>query len=266
MRFFFLFAAFGLLLAACSFNYGDSSADDGNKPDIVMEKLEYVRVRGGDPKVRFQAEYAERWEESQTMALRNFTFEQFEDKGDSVNAEGRAGAATVQLKSGNISLSRGVRISIDSEDITIRTAGLEWKDKERILSGGSGDEVDVERSDGTSFQGRGFTADARNRTWVFSGEVKGSYVETENEEEAGEEEERAGAEEIWTWSGTAAGAKDRISSPEPAVSVPDGAPSFAEEAVTPAQLSPAAGETPARPPAIEPVPVPVLPPALPEDK
>ena len=252
MKFFLLLSA-SLLLASCSFDYGDSAGDDGNKPDIVMEKLEYVRFRGGDPKVRFQAEYAERWEESQTMALRNFVFEQFEDKGDTVNAEGRAGSATVLLRSGDISLTRGVRISIDSEDVTIRTAGLEWKDKERTLTGASGYEVDVERSDGTTFSGRGFFADARNRTWVFSGEVKGKYVETDDEKETGETAEAAG--EIWTWSGRTAAeggrpiAAEESFAPVPAVETPVTAP------------VPVPAPAPAAP-AIEPVPVP----ALPEDK
>ena len=171
-----------LVFAACSFDYGAEDGPDKSKPDIVMENLEYVRVRGGDPLARFQAEHAERWEERQTMELRDFSFEQMEDRGETVNAEGRAGFAVVQLDSGDISLKGGVRIRVDSEDVTIRTAELEWKDKAKTLSGGDRDIVDIQRSDGTSFTGRGFFADARNRLWAFSGEVKGTYVEKEDEE------------------------------------------------------------------------------------
>ena len=161
-----------------------------------MENLEYVRVRKGDPLVRFQAEYAERWEDRQTMELRNFSFEQMEDSGDNVNAEGRAGFAVVQIGSGDISLRGGVRIRVDSEDVTMKTSELEWKDKDKILSGAAGDEVDIERSDGTYFSGKGFFADARNRTWAFSGEVKGTYVEKEDEEE--DEEGKDAVEVEWT--------------------------------------------------------------------
>ena len=179
------------LLIACSFDYNSVAEPDKTKPDIVMENLEYVRVRGGDPLVRFRAEYAERWEESQTMALRNFTFEQMEDSGETVNAEGRAATASVQLSSGDVDLGGGVRISVESEDITIRTAILQWKDKEKTLTGGTENQVDIERSDGTSFTGRGFFADARNWTWNFAGEVKGTYVEDDEESpedlESGEE-------------------------------------------------------------------------------
>ena len=190
---FCLILSVGLLFSACSFDYGSTDGSDKSKPDIVMENLEYVRVRGGDPLARFQAEHAERWEERQTMELREFSFEQMEDHGETVNAEGRAGFAVVQLGSGDISLKGGVRIRVDSEDVTIRTAELEWKDKAKTLSGGDRDIVDIQRSDGTSFTGRGFFADARNRLWAFSGEVKGTYVEKEDEEGEGDESKSAEA-------------------------------------------------------------------------
>ena len=178
----FLFTL-ALLFAACSFDYSGGQESEKNKPDITMQEIEYVRVRGGDPLVRFQAEYAERWEDRQIMNFKNFIFEQMEDKGETINAEGRAGAAVVQTESGDVSMSDGVRIDIKSEDIIIRTAGLQWIDKEKYLLCGETEVVEIERTDGTSFLGLGFSADARNRTWKFSGNVEGRYVEKEDEEE-----------------------------------------------------------------------------------
>jgi len=168
-------------LFACSFDYSAVTGLEDTRPDIVMDNIEYVRVRGGDILARFQAEHAERWEERQIMELRNFTFEQMEDRGETVNVEGAAKAATVQIDTGDISLSGGVRISIESEDIIISTEELEWQDKEKTIKGDPEDEVDVKRSDGTSFIGRGFSADIRSRTWSFTGEVKGRYVEKDEE-------------------------------------------------------------------------------------
>jgi len=179
-----------LLFAACSFDYGEASDDEKNKPDIVMDNLEYVRVRGGDPLARFKAEHAERWEDRQIMEIRDFFFEQLDNGGQEINAEGRAGTATVQIGSGDISLKGGVRINIESEDIIITTGGLEWKDKDKLLIGAEEDEVFVERPDGTSFTGRGFSADIRRRGWTFLGEVKGTYVEKEDEEGDGEEDDK----------------------------------------------------------------------------
>ena len=184
-----LLAPFALLLAACSFDYSDVMESSDNKPDVVMENIEYVRVEGGSPLVRFSADYAERWESRQTMELREFSFEYLEDDGNEINAEGGAFQASVQLDTGNVSLSGGVRINIESEDITISTDSLRWLDDPRLLYGPDHDEVDIERSDGTSFTGRGLSVNIRDRTWSFSGEVGGTYIEKDDEDDENENEE-----------------------------------------------------------------------------
>jgi LPS export ABC transporter protein LptC len=148
-----------------------------------MENVEYVRVRNGNPLARFTAENVERYEDRHTMELRNFTFEQFETHGEELNAEGNAGSASVALDSGDVQLRGGIRIEVKSEDITIETERLEWKDKERILSVGANERVDMKRSDGTDFFGLGFTANIRDRTWGFASGIQGSYIWEDEDEE-----------------------------------------------------------------------------------
>ena len=165
-----------LLLAGCTFDYGDDGVTRG-RPDIVMENILYIRVRGGDPIVRFHAEYAERWEDYQIMELQNFLFEQLEDDGRTVNAEGSANTATVELSSGDVRLKGDVLIDIEAEDLIIRAAELQWRDGERSFTGNEDEEVEIERSDGTYMVGTGFSANVRSRTWAFSGGGAGSFVE-----------------------------------------------------------------------------------------
>ena len=172
---------FACLLNACSFDYG-AGESERSRPDIVMENIEYTRVRGGDMLARFRGDHAERWEDTQIMRITNFTFEQMEDRGETVNVEGSAGAAEVQLESGDITMYDGVTIRIESEDVIINTERIEWKDKEKTISGGEYEMVEIQRSDGTSFSGIGVFADIRSRTWSFSGEVAGTYVEEDEEE------------------------------------------------------------------------------------
>lgn len=169
--------------AACSFDYGDrSGVSDRDTPDIVMENVEYVRVRSWEIQARFLAELAERFEDRQIMELRNFSFEQFENQGE-MNAFGRAGSASVELDSLDIRMDDGVRLEVESEEIAIETIRLEWRDGPRILLGGSEEEVRISRDDGTAFSGVGFRADARLRTWEFTGAVVGTYVHEDDEEE-----------------------------------------------------------------------------------
>jgi LPS export ABC transporter protein LptC len=181
-----------LLLVACSFDY-DTQETDKNKPDIVMENVEYVRVRSADPQARFQAERLERYEERRIIELRNFSFEQFGNHGEEVNASGRAGSASIEMDSMDMRLDNEVRIDVDSEDLAIETEWLEWKDDARTLSGGPENEVNIYQEKGTAFSGMGFHADARRRTWEFYGNVSGSYVQDDDEEETANEEE-AGVE------------------------------------------------------------------------
>jgi LPS export ABC transporter protein LptC len=177
----------------CTFDYGDAESEKDDQADIVMENVEYVRMRDGDPVVRFRAQQAERYEERQAMELQNFSFEQFYDHGKEVNAKGSAGSGLVELDSGNIQLEQSIIIAVDAEDITIMTETLSWEDEKRILAGSEDRRVDIQRSDGTVFSGTGFAADSRRKTWSFSGGVEGSYVDTEDEDEEETEDGEAEA-------------------------------------------------------------------------
>ena len=172
-----------VLFITCSFDYGSSKEGDGSKPDIVMENVEYVRMRGGNLNMRFRAELVERYEERNTMNLRNITFEQFEKQGTEINAMGTASEAMVELETGNARLSGGVRVEVESEDVIMETSGLHWLDDEKQLLGNGDDEVKIFRSDGTMFTGKGFSANIRERTWEFASGAEGSYVDEDNNDD-----------------------------------------------------------------------------------
>ena len=170
-------------LISCSFDYGNQESGDSGLPDIVMENVEYVRVRGASPQARLQAERVERFEDRRIMELRNFSFEQFGSRGEEVNAFGRAGSATFEIDSGDVRMGDGVRIDVESEEIAIETDWLEWRDRDRTLSGRDGEEVRIFQDNGTVFAGIGFLANARYRTWEFSGGASGTYIFEEDDEE-----------------------------------------------------------------------------------
>ena len=144
-----LFSFYLIFLISCTFDYG--SQDDSYKglPDIVMESVEYVRMRSADPQARFQAERVERFEERRIMDLVNFSFEQYGNRGEEINAYGRAGSGSIEIDSGDIRMDNSVRIEVESEDIIIETVWLEWKDKDKLLFGGNEEEVIIQQQNGT---------------------------------------------------------------------------------------------------------------------
>jgi LPS export ABC transporter protein LptC len=170
------------LSASCSFDYGTSSEAPLDQPDIIMNDVEYVRVRNNDPLVRFRADTAERFERNQRMELEELEFEQFQKEGREINVRGSVGAARIEIDTGNVRMENGVRIDVSSDDISIQTNALSWQDKERGLSAGENDEVRIERSDGTSFSGTGFSANAREQTFSFERGIQGVYFEEEAED------------------------------------------------------------------------------------
>jgi LPS export ABC transporter protein LptC len=172
-----------LITLSCTFDYGETESSENDQPDLIMINVEYIRVRSADPIARVYAERAERYEKKGVMKLENFTFEQYGEKGSEVNTIGSAGNASVDINSGDISMSDGVRLEVESEDIVIETNQLDWKDETHILSTGNEDEVNIYRENGTHFIGVGLTADARNRTFEFSSDVSGTYIQEDDEAE-----------------------------------------------------------------------------------
>jgi LPS export ABC transporter protein LptC len=170
-----------LLFASCSFDYGAATAETSDQPDIIMNEVEYVRVRNGDPIVRFRADTAERYEKKQVMSVQDFEFEQFQNHGEEVNVHGSVGAAQIEIDTGNVQMRDGIRIDIISDDISIRTDMLFWEDETRLISTEKENEVQIERSDGTSFSGKGFSANTREQVFTFDGGIQGVYFEEDEE-------------------------------------------------------------------------------------
>ena len=178
-----------LLFAGCTFDYGESVSSGEEMPDLIMQNVDYVRVRSADPIARVRADRVERYDKQGVMILENFIFEQYGESTEEINASGRAGYASVDIDSGDISMDRRVRIEVETEDIIIETEKLDWKDDEKIIFTGKEDEVNILQDKGTSFTGIGLRADARMREWEFFGAVGGAFVHEDKEEEPVIEEE-----------------------------------------------------------------------------
>jgi LPS export ABC transporter protein LptC len=177
-----------ILFLSCTFDYGETDPSERTLPDLVMENVEYVRIRSADPIARFQAERAERFEKQSLMKLKNFSFEQFGERGESVNVIGRAGFASINIESSDIFMDNGVRLEVESEDIIIVTRQIDWQDERRFFSAGEENEVNIQQQSGTSFTGVGLRADVRRRTWEFTGSAGGTFIHEDDEEEPEPEE------------------------------------------------------------------------------
>ena len=193
-----LITLFSLLIvfASCTFDYGESESSTRELPDLIMENVDYMRVRSADPLARFQAERAERYEKQGLMILENFSFEQFGERGEEVNAFGKAGKAEVNIDTSDVIMDKGVRIEVESEDIIIETNQLEWKDSPKLLFTGDDEKVFIYQENGTGFSGIGLYVDVRKRLWEFKSAVDGIFIHEEKETEDEELIELEGEEQV----------------------------------------------------------------------
>jgi len=181
--FFFLFSFF-----SCTFDYGEDDSSSDDLPNLIMENVDYVRVRSADPLARIQAERVERYDKKSLMKLQNLSFEQYGEHGEEVNVHGRAGNATVEIDTGDIYMENGVRLDIKTEDIMMETHRFEWKDEPRLVSTGEDNEVYIYRENGTRFTGVGLQANTRMRTWEFIRGVRGTYIHNDKDTEEFQDE------------------------------------------------------------------------------
>ncbi|MDR2953381.1 MAG: LPS export ABC transporter periplasmic protein LptC [Treponema sp.] len=170
-----LFCLLALTTISCTFDYGEKESDGNDQPDLIMENVEYVRVKSANPLAKLQAERVERYEKQNMIKLENATFEQYGEHGEAVNVSGKTGNATVEIDSGNIFMNRNVTVEVLTEDIILETHQLEWLNESKHLSTGN-DEVYVYRKNGTMFSGIGLQSDTRKRNWEFQGSVRGTYI------------------------------------------------------------------------------------------
>jgi len=168
---------------SCTFDYGNKESSGDDQPDLIMENVEYVRVRSASPLAKLQAERVERYNKQNMIKLQNTTFEQYDQQGENINVSGKTGNATVEIDTGNIFMDRNVRIEVLTEDIILETNQLEWLNESKHLSTGTDNEVYVYKKDGTMFSGVGLQSDIRERSWEFQGRVKGTYIKDDNTEQ-----------------------------------------------------------------------------------
>jgi LPS export ABC transporter protein LptC len=168
------------LLLSCTFDYGDKDSADDDLPDLVMENVEYVRVRAADPLARIQADRFERYEKQNMAKLENVIFEQY-GYGEEINIYGKAGRAEVNIESGDIFMDNNVNLEVRTEDVILQTYQLEWKDESRSLFTGEKNETFIYKENGTRFTGIGLQANARLRSWEFLGSINGVYIHDDKE-------------------------------------------------------------------------------------
>jgi len=150
---------------------------ESNRPDLVMQDVDYVRVTDGAIMFHLQADKIDHFENNHLFQVQNIRFEQFTKGVTDPDAMGAAGFAQFWTTTQDAVFGEGVRIVIPSEDLSVEANNLQWHNSQKKLFGTLGDEVLLKKTDGSMLVGKGFSADGRSKSWQFTGPVSGIYQE-----------------------------------------------------------------------------------------
>ena len=180
-----------LLGGSCSLNYSEAEmAEDLSEeiPNSIVRNYRFVDVRTGKSSLKVYASEARMYHKAHQTRLTDLFFQEINPDGE-VITEGEAARATLFTQTDNVEMRGKIRFAGSAQEATITTDYLFWNNEERTLKGKPDHTVTILKSDGTRIKGKGFTAYTGSEEVTFTDEVKGVYVQ-EDEEGPGEENEK----------------------------------------------------------------------------
>lgn len=159
-----------LLLTACSARMDEEILEEIEVPDMVVGNFHYIKYEKSRKQIELKADTSIHYEDR--ILLTNPVFTEYNNKGKVISV-GRADSAEYHPLDDTASFSGNIVLTSSQEDATIRSQYLEWSDPERYIKGSSAGMVQIDRGNGTSFQGSGFSVELKTMTVEFAGDVEG---------------------------------------------------------------------------------------------
>ena len=170
-----------LLVAGCSLDYQQSTltgeiSDD--IPDTVFISITHTIVRDGTIRFLVRADRAESYEEKKRQYLYGVEFTEFVGDG-AIVTRGTADYADYRIDTEDVELTGNLSFYSTEREAWLSTDYLYWDSEERRLTSRPENPVFVRQSDGTTVQGRGFTAEMGRSLIIFERGVSGTFVKEE---------------------------------------------------------------------------------------
>ena len=177
--------AFLLSLLGCSFNYEEGKiAEDLSEtvPETVLIDFVQVRTLKGNPDYRVYGTKAEAYSKKKETVISEVVFQDFNSDGE-IETEGTADSITYFTETENAEMYGNLRFYNAKEEVEIRSEYLFWNELEELLTTEEQEPVTLLKKNGTTITGTGFSARGGSKKIVFTGSVKGTWVEDEETDE-----------------------------------------------------------------------------------
>jgi LPS export ABC transporter protein LptC len=170
--------ALACLLAGCSLDYTSVEVAElasSSIPDTVAVGVVHKVHQDGHLAFQLVASKAETYNSSRRTVLTDASFKEFDAAGAPAT-EGTAGRVVFHSDTQDAEISGGVLVHSAAEKGGVTAQSLSWVNTTRMLSAPEGETVTLNKDDGSSISGTGFSGDFRQRQVSFSGPVQGTYV------------------------------------------------------------------------------------------
>ncbi len=174
-----------MFFGACSFDYEQAeiagTLSEG-VPNSIVRSYTYVDIRPGQTSFQIYSLEAKMYHKEHRTTLESVFFQEIDEEGEVVT-EGEADSAVIDTQTDNVEITGSIHFASTLYEMIIETEYLYWNNETRTLEGKADREVYIERADGTTISGRGFSVNSPSRKIEFNSEVEGTYVYSDEEEE-----------------------------------------------------------------------------------
>jgi len=173
-----------LLLSNCTLDYNDPDVKAqlaDTIPETILYNITQIKVKNGNISSKIEAEKIETFKNKNIMYITKLHYMEIGKTG-AIITEGWADQATYYTDTENAEISGNIYFYSREEEAGVRANYLNWDNQKKILTSGSKEKVTVSRDDGSYVEGSGFSTDFKLKEITFSGDVKGIYIDEEQEE------------------------------------------------------------------------------------
>lgn len=178
-----------LFMVSCQLDYGDAPSEslDEITPDLIIRDFEYQNSEKDRIVFKILALEARVFRNRDETILREVEFMEYGEDGE-ILTRGTADSGVFFGKTESLDMKGNLEVHSFREDTRILADDLFWDGEKKTLSSNEDNIVQVIKSDESTLEGKGFTAEMRLGTYEFTNGVTGT-ITLEDDEESEEREE-----------------------------------------------------------------------------
>ena len=174
---FILSLILSLTFCSCSLKYNSEGISSSQSPEFVFNNPKYTRINNGLLNLEITASQIEQYSTDDSMYATNINFTLYDNK-EKKSAEGEGKLLSANLEKEVYYLFDDIKIHSFEKNIRFYGKAIKWDNiSEQLITEKATDiTIHSEEEPVIKVEGTGFSANGRNYTYSFLGEVSGEII------------------------------------------------------------------------------------------